>query len=81
VIVERVDPVGDVDVVAAESGRRLDPSGAEFEIGISVQKRKGQHLTGAVSHRRTGSIFTLIFGKNIAAPRFTMIRDRDKVTG
>jgi len=49
VIVEGIDPVGDVDVVAAESGRRFDPSGAEFEIRLSFQKRKGQHLTGAVS--------------------------------
>jgi hypothetical protein len=49
VIVEGVDPVGDVDVVAAESGCRFDPSGAEFEIRIAFQKREGQHLTGAVS--------------------------------
>jgi hypothetical protein len=35
-------------VVTAESGRRFDSSGAEFEIRISFEKRKGQHLTGAV---------------------------------
>jgi len=49
VIVEGVDPVGDEDVVADESSRRFDPSGAKLEIRISFQKRKGQHLTGAVS--------------------------------
>ena len=62
-------------MVAAESGRRFDPSGVECEIGISFQKRKRQNLTGAVSeempggrcHRRTGSIFTLTFEKNILA--------------
>ena len=74
-VVEGVDPVGDINVVAVESGPRFDPSGAEVEIRISFKKRKGQHLTGAVSEEvpvgpmppthRVG--LHSIFGKNIAA--------------
>jgi len=48
VIVERVDSIGDVDVVAAKTGRRLDPSDMESEIRVAFEKREGQHLAGAV---------------------------------
>src|SRR4051812_48576967 len=48
VIVERIDAVGDVDVVTAETGCRLDPPGAKTQIRIAFEKCEGQHLTGAV---------------------------------
>src|SRR4051812_451367 len=48
VIVEGVDAVRYIDVVAGESGRGLDPAGAEAQVRIAFQKREGQDLTGAI---------------------------------
>ena len=48
VIVEGVDAIRHIDVVAGDSCRRLDPAGAEAQVRIALQKREGQHLTGAI---------------------------------
>src|SRR5258708_16260053 len=48
VIIEGVDPVGHVDMVASESCRRFDPSGVKADVRVTFEKRKRQHLTGAV---------------------------------
>jgi hypothetical protein len=48
VIIECVDPVGNVDVVAGKPGRRFDPAGMKTHVGIAFEEREGQHLTGSV---------------------------------
>src|SRR6202162_6143590 len=48
VIVERVDAVRDVDVVARKSGCGFDPSRTEAQVRITLKKREGQHLAGAI---------------------------------
>src|SRR5437764_571150 len=47
-IVERVQPVRDENMIAEESGYGFDPSGTEAEVRISLEKRVSEHLTGAV---------------------------------
>jgi hypothetical protein len=51
VIVERVDTVRHVDVVAGEPIDRFDPSGMEAEIGVSFERCVGE-LPGRLRWRR-----------------------------
>src|SRR4051812_27154724 len=51
VIVEGVDAIRHVNVVAGKPDCGLDPSGAETEVRIAFQKRKRQDLASAVGEK------------------------------